>query len=66
MEDHRIPNHAISASSEYDFNHAAHQGRLNFKAEDRRKGGWTAAKDDDNQWIQVDLGSEKRVTGVAT
>ena len=52
---------------QWDAIHYAHQGRLQFKADGVRGGAWSAAKNDFNPWLQVDLGSNfTRVTGLAT
>ena len=67
MENGAIPNGQLSASSEWDANHAASQGRLNFKAVPGKAGSWSAKTNDDNQWLQVDLGTQdNKVTRVAT
>lgn len=61
MESGTILDSEISASSQYDSNHFARQGRLNFR------GGWRAAVDDENQWLQIDLGKGfANVTRVGT
>ena len=66
MENGAISNGQITASSQWDDNHAAIQGRLNFKGNENKKGSWSA-RIINNQWLQVDLGSiYNRVTGVAT
>ena len=56
----------ISASSEWDGNHAAIQGRLNFLAHPGKQGGWSAKNNNLNQWIQVDLLTKTTVTQMAT
>ena len=62
-----IPDGQLSASSEWDANHAARQGRLNFKAVPGKAGSWSAKTNDANQWLQVDLGTQHNtVTRVAT
>ena len=62
MENRTISDRQITASSEWDYDEAAIQGRLNLTP-----GGWGADVDDANQWLQVDLGSlHSKVTGVAT
>ncbi|XP_027044413.1 uncharacterized protein LOC113672335 [Pocillopora damicornis] len=67
MEDGRISNGQISASSEWDANHAAIQGRLNFKQRGAKQGAWSARANNVNQWLQVDLGCQyTRVSHVAT
>ena len=66
MENRAITDAKISASSQWDANHAAIQGRLNFKAGGGKQGGWSAKTNDQNQWLQADLGSNKKVTHLAT
>ena len=67
MESRAISDGQISASSQWDANHAAIQGRLHFQAGGGKAGGWSARSNDANQWLQVDLGSEfTKVTRVAT
>lgn len=54
-------------AAQWDAIHYAHKGRLQFKADGIRRGAWSAAENDINQWLQVDLGSWfTRVTGLAT
>ena len=67
MESGAISDAQISASSEFNNNHAAVQGRLHFQKTKDKVGAWAARKKDKNQWLQVDLGSKHtRVTHVAT
>ena len=66
MENRAISDAQISASSQKDVNHAAKQARLRIKADGNKSGGWSARRDDFNQWLQVDLGSNTKVTRVAT
>ncbi|KAL9967905.1 hypothetical protein ACROYT_G026213 [Oculina patagonica] len=66
MESGLITDAQITASSQWDANHAAIQGRLNFKAGGGKEGGWSAQTNDVNQWIQVDLTSYTNVTWIAT
>ena len=67
MENGAISNRQITASSQLDANHAATQGRLNFKATANKAGSWSAGSNDFSQWLQVDLGSQHtKVTRVAT
>ena len=62
MENGAISDGQISASSQFDANHAAKQGRLHCKA-----GSWSAGNTNLHQWLQVDLGSQYiKVTRVAT
>ena len=66
MENRHIKDAQITASSEWDSNHAAIQGRLNFQAGYGKQGGWSARAHDANQWIQVALASYTKLTGIAT
>ena len=67
MENGAISDGQITASSQLDANHAAIQGRLNFKATANKGGSWSAVSSDSSQWLQVDLGSQHiKVTRVAT
>ena len=67
MEIGAISNSQISASSEFDANAAAIQGRLNFQETSIKAGAWITATRDVNQWLQVDLGNQlTTVTRVAT
>ncbi len=59
-----IPNSAFSASSVHGNNwgsHAPHMCRLYSN-----NGGWLPLNNREGEWVQVDLGSEREVGGVAT
>ena len=60
IEDGGIPDHQISASSELDNFYASH-GRLNEAGDNP---AWCPDIVDANQWVQVDLGVQRLVTGV--
>ena len=73
MESGKILDKQITASSKRDAYHAAHQGRLNFQevlnegGAAKKSGSWSALRNDQNQWLQVDLLREESVvTSVAT
>ena len=66
MESGGIPDAQITASSEWDVNHAAFQARLQFQAGAGKAGSWSAKTNDVTQWLQVDIGSETEVKRVAT
>ena len=67
MENYEIPDEQVSASSQWDANHAAIQGRLNYKVSGNKEGAWSARTNEANQWLQVDLGyMNTTVTGLAT
>ena len=58
LESGAIKDSQITASSQYNDNVAANQGRMNVQATQNQGGGWEAATIDPNQWLQVDLGSQ--------
>ena len=66
MENKAISDAQITASSQLDDNHAARKARLHITGDVSKSGGWSALKDNFNQWLQVDLGSYTTVTRVAT
>ena len=67
MESGAISDGQLTASSQYDANTAAIQGRLHFQAAGDKAGAWEARSNDVNQWLQVDLGNQvTAVTRVAT
>ena len=67
MENGAISDGQVSASSQWDDNHAPRQGRLNFQAVPGKKGSWSAAANNANQWLQIDLRNQNsKVTRVAT
>ena len=72
MESGKILDEQITASPKWNAHYAAHQGRLNFKEVKERgvakkSGSWSALRNDQNQWLQVDLLREESVvTSVAT
>ena len=66
MESRFISDAQISASSQFDGHHAAVQGRLHYKVRGDKQGGWSAHVNNRSQWLQVDLGAEISVGGIAT
>ena len=66
MANYAIPNGQITASSQWDVNHAAIQGRLHYKLSGNKQGGWSARTNDVNQFLQIDLVHITKLTGVAT
>lgn len=66
LQNGRIKNAAIRASSQYDKNHASYLARLGRLRRGRLMGAWSAKTNNHNQWIQVDLSRSMKVTGIAT
>ena len=66
MEDRRIPDRAITASSSINSSHSPSSARLNILNNDSDVGAWCPKTEGDNQWLQIDLGEVTAVTKVAT
>lgn len=66
IEDGRIPNSAITASSKWDNNHGPSNARLNNKKRGRKTGAWSAKKNRRGQWIQIYLGKRTQITAILT
>ncbi|KAK3700595.1 hypothetical protein QZH41_001586 [Actinostola sp. cb2023] len=56
----------LSASTEWDKNHAAANAKLHHQKVGRKTGAWSARHNDPNQWLQVDLGKIAKITRVST
>ena len=64
MESGAISDGQTSASSEFDADHAANHGRLNYRGQ---QGAWSSLTNDANQWLQIDLISYHiKITRIAT
>ena len=71
MENGGVLDEQISASSEFNDNSAAYQGRLNVNESAQgstiKSGAWVAGTSDQSQWLQVDLFHEESlISRVAT
>ena len=66
MESGLIKDAQIKASTQWDVNHAAIQGRLNFLAGGGKAGGWSSRQNNANQWIEVDLHAFTKITHLGT
>ncbi len=64
MESGQILDSQISASSEWNSNHSAQNGRLNF--EDPRKAEAWVPKSSSGSWLQVDFKIQAIITEVLT
>ena len=53
IEDYKIKDRSLSASSEWNTYHGARFGRLNAVARGRNKGAWSARRNNRRQWIMV-------------
>ena len=66
LENGKISDAQITASSEWNPNHGATNARLNFQAHEGKTGAWSARSNDMNQWLQVDFRQQAEVTGIRT
>ena len=68
MQNHQIPDSAITASSSSnDISSAPYIGRLHFLSTGSGKhGSWAAGTNNEFQWLQIDLGSWTKISAVAT
>jgi hypothetical protein len=65
MQDGRVPNSYLTASSQWDANHGAKRARLN----QRNVGGigaWSARYKNAKQWLQIRLVETTTITMIAT
>ncbi|XP_022809965.1 coadhesin-like, partial [Stylophora pistillata] len=66
MQNGKIPNSALTASSKWNANYGPENARLHFHPVSGRQGAWVARVQNVNQWLQVDFGVETQVTRIAT
>ena len=64
MQNKQIPDAAITASTEDDFETKAYYGRLHLLRGSGRAGGWAAQSEDKDQFFQVHFGGWRKVTRV--
>lgn len=66
MQNGKIKNRAIKASSSYNRYHAPWLARLHRVKLGRYIGSWASKHRNHNQWLQIDLGRAMKVTGINT
>lgn len=67
MQNSAISDTQITASTELEIKWGPKRARLHIKETSYYQGGWRPSTSDINQWLQIDLGTQKtKVTGVAT
>ena len=57
----KIPDNDLSASSSYDDLSQGARGRLNIEYQPPQKSGWCAKVNDQNQYLQIDLGKSHKI-----
>ena len=66
MEDRRVPDQLITASSFYNYYCAPRNARLHQRRVGRYGGAWCVKRSDKRQWLRVDFGGLTRVTRIST
>ncbi|XP_029202215.2 uncharacterized protein LOC114966489 [Acropora millepora] len=66
MQNGKLPNSAISASSTLNSYYGPENARLHFHPQSGRNGAWIPKTQDLNQWLQLDFGVETVVTRIET
>ncbi|XP_031562905.1 uncharacterized protein LOC116298543 [Actinia tenebrosa] len=56
----------LSSSSDWNYNHRAANGKLDFVAGGGRTGAWSARHNNANQWLLVDFDREMKITRIST
>ena len=66
LEDGRVPDQVMTASSYNNIYDAPWNARLNRRRYSRFGGGWSPRRNDRNRWLQIDFQAMTKVTRVAT
>ena len=66
MENKKIPNSAVTASSSFSSGYEPWQARLNNIQTSGSTGSWSARQNAIGQYVQIDLGKERVVNKIAT
>ena len=66
IQNGRIKNSAMTASSQWDVNHAAWLARLHRARRGRLMGAWSSRHNNHNQWLQIDMGRHMKCSGINT
>ena len=56
----------MTASSQWDANHAAWLARLHRARRGRLMGAWSSRHNKHNQWLQIDMGRHMKCSGINT
>ena len=62
----RLKNHMMTASSQWDINHAAYFARLHGRRRGRYMGAWSSRYNNRYQWLQVDFGGAAKIIRLST
>ena len=66
IQNGRIKNSAMTASSQWDVNHASWLARLHRARRGRLMGAWSSRHNNHHQWLQIDMGRFTKCSGINT
>lgn len=66
LQNGRLRNHLITASSQIDKYSGAYMARLNHRRRGRYMGGWTAFYNNRYQFLQLNFGAPAKIIRIAT
>ncbi|XP_077966304.1 inactive carboxypeptidase-like protein X2 [Styela clava] len=72
MKSRDIPDHVITASSDFNYQHAAHHGRMDENAVFHTAsngfsvGAWCSGQNKNGEWIQIDFQRPRFIGGIVT
>ena len=66
IEDRRVPNQLMTASSFYNYYGAPRNARLHQRRVGTMGGAWFAKRSDRNQWLKIDFEGVVRATRIST
>ena len=66
LQSGRLRNNMITASSQWDTNHAAHLARLHGRRRGRYMGAWSSKYNNRYQWLRVDFGGPAKIIRIST
>lgn len=66
LQSGRLKNHMMSASSQWDINHAAHLARLHSRRRGRFMGAWSSKYNNRYQFLQVDFGGAAKIIRISS
>ena len=66
IQNGRIKNSAMTASSQWDVNHASWLARLHRARRGRLMGAWSSRHNNHHQWLQIDMGRFMKCSGINT
>ena len=66
LQDRRLSDNKITASSQWNAFHGPERSRLHTHKTGTYTGAWSSRVNDKGQWLQVDLGHVSDVEGIAT